>query len=459
MKVRNLLTAAAALLLTIAAQPVFAAAVTIAWNPATDADVAGYIVRYGTRPGEYAAQVNVGKATTFKAEDLVVGQTYYFTVQAYAADGSTSAPASELPAVVIGASRGVASRLLTPDRDATNVTSAQVFAWEQVANADAYVFSIGTRPGGRDVVDSGETKRTWWVADALPPGARLFARVRTRVGERWSSTDLSFESAPTARMVYPFEGASDISASERFVWSAVTGAQAYRLLVGTTPGGSDLGDSGETDATSFALQDIRPGQTLHATLATKLAGVWTTDAVRFTTSTSARFTRPMAVDGSDLGGGLAWTSILGADGYRVRLGTTPDADDLFDSGETLQSTVATPALPAGEPVYARIATSFAGEWSERAVTLSLAGAALLGSPDASVASANHVFTWTSISNAEAYLLTVGTEPGARDVLTSGEIQTTSFEAALLPAGRSLYVTIWTKANGIWNGTSTTVVAR
>ena len=254
MKVRNLLTAAAALLLTIAAQPVFAAAVTIAWNPAADADVAGYIVRYGTRPGEYAAQVNVGKATTFKAEDLVVGQTYYFTVQAYAADGSTSAPASELPAVVIGASRGVASRLLTPDRDATNVTSAQVFAWEQVANADAYVFSIGTRPGGRDVVDSGETKRTWWVADALPPGARLFARVRTRVGERWSSTDLSFESAPTARMVYPFEGASDISASERFVWSAVTGAQAYRLLVGTTPGGSDLGDSGETDATSFALQ-------------------------------------------------------------------------------------------------------------------------------------------------------------------------------------------------------------
>ena len=139
------------------------------------------------------------------------------------------------------------------------MTSAQVFAWEQVANADAYVFSDRDRPGGRDVVDSGETNRTWWVADALPPGARLFARVRTRVGERWSSTDLSFESAPTARMVYPFEGASDISASERFVWSAVTGAQAYRLLVGTTAGRQDLGDSGETDATSFALQDIQPG--------------------------------------------------------------------------------------------------------------------------------------------------------------------------------------------------------
>ena len=464
MNVRNLLTAAVALLFTAVAQPVFAAAVTIAWNPADDTDVAGYIVKYGTRPGEYAAQVNVGKVTTFKAEDLVVGQAYYFTVQAYAADGSTSAPASELPAIVIGASRGVASRLLSPRRGATNVTSAQIFSWEQVANADAYAFSIGTRPGGRDVADSGETKRTWWVADSLPAGMRLFARVRTRVGDRWSSTDLSFESAATARMVYPFESASDISASERFVWSAVTGAQAYRLLVGTAPGGTDLVDSGETAATSFLLHDIHPGQTLYATLATKLGEVWTTDAVTFTTSASARFTRPMAGDGSDLGGGLAWTSILGAAGYRVRLGTTPDAEDLLDSGETLENSIHTPALPAGQPVYARIATSYEGEWSERAITLSLAGAALVipgdmtGGPSPAAA-ANHVFTWTTISNAEAYLLTVGTEPGAKDVLTTGELQTTTFEAAALPAGRPLYVTVWTKANGIWNGTATTVVAR
>ena len=157
MKVRSLITAAV-LMFACLAQPAFAASVTIAWNAAEE-NVAGYIVKYGTRPGEYAAQVNVGRSTTFKAEDLVVGQTYYFTVQAYAADGSTGAPATELPAVVIGASRGVASRLLSPQAGAEDVTSAQVFSWEQVAKAEAYDFSIGTVPGGRDVVDSGETKR------------------------------------------------------------------------------------------------------------------------------------------------------------------------------------------------------------------------------------------------------------------------------------------------------------
>ena len=68
----------------------------------------------------------------------------------------------------------------------------------------------------------------------------------------------------------------------------------------------------------------------------------------------------------------------------------------------------------------------------------------------------HVFTWTTITNAEAYLLTVGTEPGAKDVVDSGELQATSFEAAKLPAGRPLYVSVWTRANGVWNGTSSTV---
>jgi hypothetical protein len=150
--------------------------------------------------------------------------------------------------------------------------------------------------------------------------------------------------------------------------------------------------------------------------------------------------------------------------YRLQLGTSHDDSDLLDSGEMLQNGIQTPALPAGQPVYARIATRVGGEWSERATTLSLAGAALItpggeATELSTVAATNHVFTWTSISNAEAYLLTVGTEPGAKDVLTSGEVQATSFEAAALPAGRRLYVTVWTKANGLWNGTATTVVVR
>ena len=54
---------------------------------------------------------------------------------------------------------------------------------------------------------------------------------------------------------------------------------------------------------------------------------------------------------------------------------------------------------------------------------------------------------------------MGTQPGAKDLVDTGEIHTTSYLVKNLPRGRRLYVSIWTKANGVWNGTSSTFVTR
>jgi hypothetical protein len=70
-----------------------------------------------------------------------------------------------------------------------------------------------------------------------------------------------------------------------------------------------------------------------------------------------------------------------------------------------------------------------------------------------------LFTWTTISNAEAYYLYIGTEPGAKNLLDTGEIQGNSYLVKNLPVGRRIYVSIWTKANGVWNGTSSTFVTK
>ena len=125
----------------------------------------------------------------------------------------------------------------------------------------------------------------------------------------WTSHDVTFVTAPTARLLYPVPGTSDVSASETVTWSGVTGAEAYRLRVGTTPGAQDIADSGETAATRFVVRDLAPAQTLYAEVATRRA-LWTVDAVTFTTATTARVTA--VSDGADLGQGLGWTTILGA---------------------------------------------------------------------------------------------------------------------------------------------------
>jgi hypothetical protein len=53
------------------------------WNSNIEADLAGYIIYYGTASGTYDTQINVGNVTTYTVEGLTGSTTYYFAVRAY----------------------------------------------------------------------------------------------------------------------------------------------------------------------------------------------------------------------------------------------------------------------------------------------------------------------------------------------------------------------------------------
>src|SRR4029453_823796 len=195
--------------------------------------------------------------------------------------------------------------------------------WEPVAHAQSYYFQVGTRAGGRDIIDSGETTRTWWTTPSLPAGRRLYARISTKIAGNWYANEIEFVSAPKSVLVYPYNTASDTSAYETFVWTGVRAAQAYHLHGGRAPGAGDIVDTGETKSTSFQVNGLQPGQTLYARVYTLLKGQWEVDSITFTTSLSSRFTKPLVGDGSDLGQGIQWTTILGADSYYLRVGSAP----------------------------------------------------------------------------------------------------------------------------------------
>ena len=48
---------------------------------------------------------------------------------------------------------------------------------------------------------------------------------------------------------------------------------------------------------------------------------------------------------------------------------------------------------------------------------------------------------------------------ARTSLETGEIHATSYLVKGLPKNTRVYVSVWTKANGVWNGTASTFVTR
>jgi hypothetical protein len=69
------------------------------------------------------------------------------------------------------------------------------------------------------------------------------------------------------------------------------------------------------------------------------------------------------------------------------------------------------------------------------------------------------FQWTTVAGVQAYYLYVGSVPGARDLVNTGEIQQTSYLVrTTLPSNQTLYVRLWTKLDGIWRFADSTFSA-
>lgn len=87
---------ALALVLLFAGTAAQAAQLTLRWNASPEPDVAGYVVHFGTRSGQYDQSMDVGKAQRVVVSDLEPGTTYYFCATAYDSYGFASEPSKEL---------------------------------------------------------------------------------------------------------------------------------------------------------------------------------------------------------------------------------------------------------------------------------------------------------------------------------------------------------------------------
>ena len=71
----------------------------LTWDAATDPNVSGYRIYYGSGPGTYLQSfgkgINVGNVTTYTVTGLTSGSRYYFAVTAYDSSGNESRYSNE----------------------------------------------------------------------------------------------------------------------------------------------------------------------------------------------------------------------------------------------------------------------------------------------------------------------------------------------------------------------------
>jgi hypothetical protein len=76
-----------------------AGSLTLAWDPSSGADVAGYMVAYGTQSRNYTTRIDASNATSYTIPSIANG-VYYLAVQAYSSDGFMSSYSNEVIATI-----------------------------------------------------------------------------------------------------------------------------------------------------------------------------------------------------------------------------------------------------------------------------------------------------------------------------------------------------------------------
>ena len=419
-------------------------------------NVQAYYLYVGTAVGAKDL-VDTGELqpTSYLAPGLPSGQTLYARIHtkiggAWRYTDSTFSAAPSAP---------VKATLTYPVNGAVNADLTQPVQWTSVANVQAYYLYVGTVVGAKDLVDTGELQQTSYLAFGLPADQTLYARMYTKVGGVWRYSESTFSAAPstpvTATLSYPGDGAVDIDPLLPATWTNVVDAEAYRLTIGSTAGANDILDSFETLYTFFAIGIVPPGPTLHATLWTKVGGIWRSRQSTFTASSIApRFNAP--TDGAIAVGPaqpFEWTPPANTTTNSLRVGTSPGAADVFDSGHITTTSVVVSGLPSTGLLYAAASSMVNDIWRRTDIRFtleaSIAPSTMLAPSGPGVPfDTVEPFEWTAVPIARGYRLTIGTSPGASDLHDSGEILVTRRFVPDLPLG-SLFGRLSTKIAGQW----------
>jgi hypothetical protein len=140
---------------------------------------------------------------------------------------------------------GQTATLVAPADGSIDADLTRPIEWTAVPYAQAYYLYVGSAPGAKDIVNSGEVHGTTYrAAGSIPLGQRLYARLWTKAADIWRYSDTTFTAATQPQLAAvitdPPDNAAEFDLAKPIRWTIVPGAQAYYLYVGTSPGAKEI---------------------------------------------------------------------------------------------------------------------------------------------------------------------------------------------------------------------------
>lgn len=260
------------------------------------------------------------------------------------------------------------AHLTFPTDSATGVDPLAAFTWTSVLDAEVYYLYVGTGIGLKDVYDSKELPNsTSLTVLGLVPNHLYYARMWTRKYTVWYYVDSTFTTGDgIARLTNPANGTGAVPSSPTFVWNNISDAQAYRLYIGSSIGGSDVYNSGTVTGTQIIVSGLSTSnKTYYARLWTEKNSTWSlySDSV-FTTGTVSQIVYPPnGTQNANSFVPFSWSKIPNATMYYITVGTTAGADDVFNGQNTPGTSQFVGGLLGGKTYYVTVHTDINGTWS------------------------------------------------------------------------------------------------
>ena len=134
--------------------------------------------------------------------------------------------------------------LIYPSNGSSNIPVNATISWNNVDGVTGYIISIGTVPGGNDIIQS-QTSNSYFIPPlGLPDNTQIYITITlfffnlTNIqcpSQSFKTKDIIIAPACTF-LLSPKDGATNVNVGANISWAYVTGADGYFLSIGTSPG-------------------------------------------------------------------------------------------------------------------------------------------------------------------------------------------------------------------------------